>query len=55
MLLKNGSFYYEKRLVPGDLRVTGETIEAFSPRTSEARQSYRPFWTFTRTARSAWM
>ena len=34
MLLKNGSFYYEKRLVPGDLRVTGETIEAFSPQTA---------------------
>ena len=31
MLLKNGSFYYEKHLVPGDLRVTGETIAAFSP------------------------
>ena len=34
MLLKNGSFYYEKRLVPGDLRVTGETITAFSPQSS---------------------
>ena len=34
MLLKNGSFYYEKRLVPGDLRVTGETIVAFSPQTA---------------------
>ena len=33
MLLKNGSFYYEKRLVPGDLRVTGETIAEFSPQT----------------------
>lgn len=34
MLLKNGSFYYEKRLVSGDLRVTGETIAAFSPQTA---------------------
>ena len=34
MLLKNGSFYYEKRLVIGDLRVTGETIAAFSSQTA---------------------
>ena len=32
MLLKNGCFYFAKRFVPGDLRVTDHSISDFAPR-----------------------